>query len=102
MKSFLWCLLCVVFVLLLDQASKAEILHLFQETEGTTPLFPGLNLVLTWNPGVSFGFLGGIVSPLVLSLGALTISLGLIIWMWFVPHGAMRFAIAAVAGGLSA
>ncbi|MDI9637194.1 signal peptidase II [Kamptonema cortianum] len=50
-------LFVVAIVVLLDQLSKTWILHEFETPETVWHIFPFLNIVLTWNKGIGFGFL---------------------------------------------
>lgn len=47
----------VAIVVLLDQLSKTWILYEFENPETVWHIFPFLNIVLTWNKGIGFGFL---------------------------------------------
>ncbi len=61
--------------LLLDQASKYWLLHEMSMIEQATPmaLFPGFNLVMVWNQGVSFGLFSGLDARLGLIVVSLVI-----------------------------
>jgi signal peptidase II len=49
-------LIALVATLVLDQAVKLALLHLVQiETRGLIVVAPFLDLVMAWNPGISFG-----------------------------------------------
>jgi signal peptidase II len=55
-RSFRLWLALALMVLLLDQVSKHWIEAVFDYHE-VRPVFPGFNLVLTYNPGAAFSFL---------------------------------------------
>src|SRR5579863_1203756 len=49
--------IAAVVTLVLDQASKFWLVHVFDiARRGTVKLTPFLDLVLAWNPGISFGW----------------------------------------------
>ena len=50
-------LLVVSLVVLIDQLSKAWILYEFENPEIVRHVLPFLDIVLTWNKGIGFGFL---------------------------------------------
>jgi len=50
-------LLVVSLVVLIDQLTKAWILYEFEKSEIVRHVFPFLDIVLTWNKGIGFGFL---------------------------------------------
>lgn len=50
-------LFVVAIVVFLDQLSKTWILYEFENPETIWYVFPFLNIVLTWNKGIGFGFL---------------------------------------------
>ncbi len=87
-------------VLVLDQASKAVVLRLFAEG-GSIAVTPFFNLVLVWNPGVSFGMLAGLGDArpgLVIGL-TLVVSALLAVWLWRETRGLLRTALALVLAG---
>lgn len=56
-NRFLLPLLVVCLVVLVDQLTKAWILYEFENPEVVRHVFPFLDIVLTWNKGIGFGFL---------------------------------------------
>ncbi|MBX9621014.1 MAG: signal peptidase II [Alphaproteobacteria bacterium] len=50
-------LFVVAIVVFLDQLSKTWILYEFENPETVWHVFPFLNIILTWNKGIGFGFL---------------------------------------------
>jgi signal peptidase II len=70
-------------VLVLDQATKLWILDLMRPPRviEVTGFF---NLVLVWNPGISFGLFGGgsVWQPWLLSAFATVVAGGLLVWLY--------------------
>lgn len=92
-------LILAAVVFALDQVSK-ELVLAFQGSL-PWPVLPFFNLVLVWNPGVSFGMFGGdkAVEPWILMGLALAISLGLLIWLARERDRTTALAIGLVLGG---
>lgn len=70
-------------VLISDQITKWWILGLFQDA--ARPLFeitPFFNIVLAWNPGVSFGMFGNAGEYSVEILIALTLAISMVLAVW--------------------
>lgn len=90
-------LAAIVFVL--DQVSKELVLA----AQDQLPLVvaPFFNLVLVWNPGVSFGMFGGdeALEPWILVGLALVIAAGLLVWLSRERDRASALAIGLVLGG---
>ena len=63
--------------------------------------FENLNVVMVWNEGISFGLLSSDHSfmPMVLSVSALLLALGLFIWLWRTPHMTTALPLAMVISG---
>ncbi len=59
------------------------------------------NLVMVWNPGISFGFLqtDAQTMPYVLSAFALAVAAGFAVWLWRGPDLFKSFAIGLIIGG---
>jgi signal peptidase II len=90
-------------VAVLDQLSKFALLKHFHEVgcgrqqETVTPF---LDLVLTCNPGVSFGLLNRTgVNSLIFSLAGLLIILVLVVWLSRVRATVLALAIGLIIGG---
>jgi signal peptidase II len=87
----------------LDQASKAMVLAFFGEPGCAlhrVAVSPFLDLVLTCNPGVSFGLFNRAgVNSLVFSLAAVVIILVLVVWLTRVRVSFLAAAIGLVVGG---
>lgn len=98
-------------VIVLDQASKWAIVEQVMRPEGVegTPFFtltrielaPFLNLVMTWNRGVSFGIGNGAVplDPLILSALSGVIVVALIGWLYRAGTPVVRLAVSLIIGG---
>ena len=88
-------------VLLSDQASKWLILYEIMAIPRVIEVLPFFNIVLVFNTGVSFGVLGGdgAWQPMTLSLLALVICSGLLVWQWRQGGKMGDLAIAMIVGG---
>jgi signal peptidase II len=93
-------LLVALAVLALDQASKALALALLggRPPVEVTGFF---NLVLVWNPGVSFGMLQGLgeTGPWLLTGFAVAVCVALLFWLARERRGLTRLALGLVLGG---
>ncbi len=87
-------------LLALDQASKQLVLYGFADG-GQLALTPFLNLVLVWNPGVSFGMLAGLGDARPGLLAAITVAIGgvLAAWLWREERPLARLALLLVLAG---
>ena len=97
-------------ILLLDQALKALILHVVfalpppispQSWHPPIEITGFFNLVMVWNPGISFGLLGGGADWMrwVLTGLATAVAIGLTVWLRRVDSGLLAVAIGLVIGG---
>jgi signal peptidase II len=88
---------------MLDQASKAMVLGFFGEPGCAVhrlAVNSFLDLVLTCNPGVSFGLFNRTgVNSLVFSMAAALITLGLVFWLGRVRATFLAVAIGLIIGG---
>ena len=75
-------------VLVLDQVTKWLVLEMLDLAARPIVVTPFFNLVLVWNPGVSFGMFGSSapLAPWILSGVALAVVVGLLIWLWRTPQ----------------
>lgn len=93
-------LLVALIVLAFDQATKAVALSLLggRPPVEVTGFF---NLVLVWNPGVSFGMLQGLGSlgPWLLTGFALAVCVALLVWLARETRSLTRVALGLVLGG---
>jgi signal peptidase II len=89
-----------VAILLVDQLSKAWLIELLMARSAGLELTPFFNLVMVWNPGVSFGLFGAAdLGPWpFVALGGLIV-VGLAVWLWRVENRLLGIAIGAVIGG---
>jgi len=98
-------LLLFAGLLVLDQASKQAVLEAFG-TGGALAVTPFLNLVLVWNPGVSFGLLAGLGDARPGLLVAVTVAIAalLAVWLWReerrLPRTALVLVLAGAVGNL--
>jgi signal peptidase II len=99
MKPKLYGLLAALIILALDQITKAAVFSRIET--GNIEVLPFFNLVLVWNPGISFGMLtdGIVTGPLPLILFSIAISLFFTVWLWRTDHKWLAIAIGAVIGG---
>lgn len=92
----------LVATVIADQVSK-ELLMRFVLKEGAiVQVIDGLfRLVSVWNPGVSFGFLGGerALPPWILSAVAVVVCIGLMMWLRRVDRPLTGTGIGLVMGG---
>jgi signal peptidase II len=95
-------LFAAVTVLALDQASKLWLLFMFDiGHRGVVRITPFFDLVLAWNPGISFGLLQG-ESPLAqtgLMLVKAAAVIALAIWMARSRHLLATLALGLIIGG---
>lgn len=94
-------ILIVLFVIGLDQASKAWILYDLMNPPTTIKILPFLDFVLTWNRGIGFGFLKahstwGMAGLITMALG---ISFGLGLWIWRTTDKFLLITLSMIIGG---
>lgn len=92
----------VALTLLADQGSKELLLRYLLKAEASVQVLDNFfRLVIVWNPGVSFGFLGGerALPPWVLSLVAVAVCVGLFVWLRRVDRPLTGWGIGLVMGG---
>jgi len=93
----------VVLSLIIDQATKALAIYLIEPLPATVAVLPVLNLVLLFNPGVTFGMLSGIgataIGPWLLFALSL-VGCAMLAWLVHrVETGIERHALGAAIGG---
>ncbi len=90
-----------VVTVFLDQLTKWWILTGVMTPPQNIPVTGFFNLVLVYNRGVSFGFLGGAPSwaTAALIIFALLLSVALCIWMWRADNLLLGTALGFVVGG---
>ena len=95
-----WGLLAAAIVLVADQASKWWVLNgLDLPGKGSVSVFPGLNLTMVWNQGVTFGLFHQDGSPWLLVGVALVVVVALAYWMVRAANTLVTAALGAIAGG---
>lgn len=89
------------FVAGLDQASKWFMAAVVMDPPRVIPVAPFFNLVLGFNPGVSFGLLGdlGPWGPVALSVMTLAIIAFLLLWLWRTQDILEASALGLIIGG---
>lgn len=97
----LYAVLIALFVIGVDQLSKAWILYDLMNPPSILPIFPFLDIVLTWNKGVGFGLLKAhsIWGALALVGMALGISTVLGIWLWRTTDKLLLISLSMIIGG---
>jgi signal peptidase II len=100
-----WGLIVAVLALALDQGSKLALLHIFGlshlQPDQAIPVLPFFNLVMVWNPGISYGLFpaSGPIGTAVLVLLSLA-AVGLLgAWMWRSSSHSLTIGIGLVMGG---
>lgn len=90
----------VLAILVLDQASKHLVLERIAPMTGIE-VTSFLNIVLVWNPGISFGLFasGGAAGTWLLVALTLAIAVALVVWFWRERRGLPRLALALVLAG---
>lgn len=99
-----WGLAAVALALLLDQGTKILLLYAFgfrNQPDANLQIFPFFNLVMVWNPGISYGLFpahgwAGTVLLVVFSLLAVG---GLGWWLWNARRRALASGLGLVIGG---
>jgi len=97
-----WGLALAAVVLAADQASKYWVLHgLELPLRGDVPVLPPvLDFAMVWNHGVTFGLLqSGRLGQVILSVVAMAIVAGLMLWLRRAESLPTALAIGAIAGG---
>ena len=92
----------VVVTLIADQASKQLLLGYLMKAGAVVTVIDGFfRLVSVWNPGVSFGLMGGdrALPPWVLSAVAVAVCVGLFIWLRRTDRPLTGWGIGLVMGG---
>jgi len=100
-----WGLIAAAAALLIDQASKLVLLYGFgfihMQPGDSVDVLPFFNLVMVWNPGVSYGLFPahGPVGTALLVLFSLVAVVGLGFWLWSAPRRALAVGLGLVIGG---
>ena len=88
-------------ILLLDQLTKWLIAAVIMPPPGGIAITGFFNIVLTHNPGVSFGLFqsDSAWQPYVLVTLNVVVAIGLLIWLYREPEGLLPFGVGPVVGG---
>ena len=99
LKRLGWGLAAIVFVA--DQISKAMILDLFSSGPQAIQVVSFFNLVMAWNPGVSFGMFGAIGAwgPRILVGITAIISVVLAVWLSRAENRLTAASLGLILGG---
>jgi signal peptidase II len=98
-------LACAAAALVLDQGTKLLMLYgfgFFHMGPGEhVSLLPFFNLVMVWNPGVSYGLFpaSGPLGTAILALISVIAVIGLGWWMWVAPRRPLAIGLGLVIGG---
>jgi signal peptidase II len=105
MTSRDWGLVSAAVAMFLDQATKLLLLYAFgfrsMSPGESVPILPFFNLVMTWNPGISYGLFPatGPVGTAFLALFSLAAVAGLSWWLWHAERRALTIGLGLVIGG---
>lgn len=91
-----------VLILILDQISKYWVVEVFQlEARGSVPLAGPIWLSMVWNPGVSFGLLGGDspVTRWALTVFGFGVAAALAVWVRKADKPLTAAALGCIIGG---
>lgn len=91
--------LLAALVLAVDAASKGLVVSQYSDSPAVV-LTPFLNVALTFNRGMSYGFLNaGQIPPVAWLAVALVFSLGLGAWLWKAPSRVIQAGLGLIIGG---
>ena len=101
LRHFRLALFAGFLVVGVDQASKWFMAAVVMDPPRVIPVTPFFNLVLGFNPGISFGFLGDLGSsgPIALSVLTLAIIAFLVLWLWRTQDILEASALGLIIGG---
>ena len=100
-----WGLIAAIAALILDQATKLLMLYGFHfkemMPEQAIPVLPFFNLVMVWNPGVSYGLFPahGPWGTALLALFSVAAVIGLGWWLWTAHRAVLSVGLGLVIGG---
>jgi signal peptidase II len=98
-------LACAALALVLDQGSKLLLLYVFRFIDmapgDRVQVLPFFNLVMLWNPGVSYGLFPahGPTGTALIVVFASAVVVGLGWWMWHTHHKLVAAGLGFVIGG---
>ncbi|HEY5046475.1 MAG TPA: signal peptidase II [Rhizomicrobium sp.] len=96
---------CAAFALTLDQGSKLLLLYGFHFIDmapgDRVAVLPFFNLVMVWNPGVSYGLFPahGPTGTALIAVFSIAAVLGLGWWLWRAARGILAAGLGLVIGG---
>ncbi|HEX4370701.1 MAG TPA: signal peptidase II [Rhizomicrobium sp.] len=100
-----WGLVAAAGALIADQGAKFALLYrlgfLHMAPGQGVPLLPFFNLVMVWNPGISYGLFpaSSIVGTAILVLVSLAAIAGLGYWLWGMASLSLAIGVGLVIGG---
>lgn len=101
MTRLLQASLIALFVIVLDQATKAWILYDLMNPPTVVHIVPFLDFILTWNKGVGFGLLKA--HSLWGTLGLIGMALGISgvlgLWIWRTTDKLLLWSLSMIIGG---
>ena len=98
-------LTCAAVALALDQGSKLLLLYLFHFVDmaptDRVPLLPFFNLVMVWNPGISYGLFpaSGPAGTALIAVFSMAAVAGLGWWLWHSDRKMLAAGLGLVIGG---
>jgi signal peptidase II len=101
MKPLWRALAIAAAIIALDHATKWWILLSLMQPPSVIEVTPFLNIVLTWNRGVSFGMFNtdSTVGPWILSVLAVAVVIGLAVWLAKGVRPVVEAGLALIIGG---
>jgi signal peptidase II len=98
-------LACAALALALDQGSKLVLLYVFRFIDmapgARVPVLPFFNLVMVWNPGISYGLFParGPAGTALIAVFSMAAVVGLGWWMWQAGRTILAAGLGLVIGG---
>lgn len=88
-------------IVVIDQITKAWILYDLMNPPTVIEFLPFIDIVLTWNKGIGFGFLqaGSLWGTVSLVFLALAICTGLVVWIWQTTDKFLVICLSMIIGG---
>lgn len=100
-----WGFVAAMIALILDQGSKMLLLHVFgfndMRSGEAISVLPFFNLIMVWNPGISYGLFParGLAGTLLLGLFSAVAVAALGSWMWNSHRKSLAVGLGLVIGG---
>jgi signal peptidase II len=100
-----WGLLAATIALILDQGTKLLLLYTFRFTDmgahDNVAVLPFFNLVMVWNPGISYGLFpaSGPVGTAILAVLSIAAVVALGWWLWVSDRLTLTVGLGLVIGG---